>query len=50
MLTIKMNEPQFGESSLLKVAGLVVAMLSLCGLPTLAQAQEQEQEQQEQLM
>ena len=46
MLTIKMNEPQFGESSLLKVAGLVVAMLSLCGLPTLAQAQEQEQERQ----
>ena len=44
MLTIKMNEPQFGASSLLKVAGLVVAMLTLCGPSTLAQAQEWERQ------
>ena len=43
MLTIKMNGPQLGASSLLKmtdllkVTGLVVAVLSSCGLSMLAQ-------------
>ena len=42
MLTIKINGPQFGASSLLKmtdllkVTGLVVAVLSSCGLSMLA--------------
>ena len=48
MLTIKMNGPQLGASSLLKmtdllkVTGLVVAVLSSCGLSMLAQAQERQ--------
>mgnify|MGYP000306365648 FL=1 len=46
MLTIKMNDLQCGASSLLKVTGLVVAVLSPHGLSTPAQAQEQEQEKQ----
>ena len=40
MLIIKMNELQFGVSSLLKVAGLMAVMLSLYGPSTLVQAQE----------
>ena len=46
MLTIKMNDLQCGASSLLKVTGLVVAVLSSHGLSTPVQAQEQEQEKQ----
>ena len=44
MLIIKMNELQFGVSSLLKVAGLMAVMLSLYGPSTLVQAQERERQ------
>ena len=45
MITIRMKGLQFDASPLLKMAGLVVALLLSYGQSALAQAQAQEQEQ-----